>query len=210
MPHATPKLIRPPYTSSFRPCTCGATYKDDCICNQVNEQPVRLFKLPYADELYLCTCGATVRSDCTCSQETVLTTHENPHLRDPETVVWLLQQDAPFTIENAAEALKIELPNEKKFNAQLIVRMRLHRELTSCGCSYDAGTSRFTAPDVDTLRRLHLRPPVGSRSPREESQSSQAAPDRHRELSPAPHASRQSPPDDQPAENDLPARQQSA
>jgi len=169
-----------------------------------NEQPVRLFRLPYAGDIYLCTCGAAVRSDCTCSQELTLTTHYNRHLRDPEIVAWLIQQDTPFTTQEAADALGFPFADK---DIQLVTRMHLHRELDLCGCSYDIDTKKFTPPGVDTLRRLNLRPHAGNQSLREESRQSPLEPVRHHEHSPAPHEDRQSPLDDLLAKNDPPAPQ---
>lgn len=118
-----------------------------------NERPVRLFRLPYANEFYPCTCDAPAQSACTCSQETILSPQPNPHLSDPEVVAWLERQEAPFTLEEAAQALGIALTG-KNPDVQIITRVRLRRELSSCNCAYDAAARRFTSPGVETLRRL--------------------------------------------------------
>lgn len=158
----------------------------------LSELPAKLFKLPYADEFYVCTCEAIVRSDCTCDQETVITTHYNSHLRNPDMVAWLAQQSAPFRSRDAAVALGL---SEFMGRNETAVLLHVHSELKGCGCQFLNGL--FTAPDAETLSGLRLRRPAHSQSQPVAQQPSPALPADHREPSPASHADHRSTPADQ-------------
>lgn len=172
-----------------------------------DEAPVQFFRLPYADDIYPCTCGAAARSDCTCSHERTLGFGRNSHLRDPEVVAWLAQQQQPFTMDEAAPALGVAAVAADSAPIVLAQRAHLRSELMKCGCTYDEETKRFTPPSADTLLRLRLRPPAGNQSRSEESPPSHPAPDHRLAPSPAPSANRQSVPDEPQASGDLPSPQ---
>lgn len=170
------------------------------------EHPVRIFQLSYAKEFYVCSCGASVRSECICCQETLLQTAYNHHYRDPKVVAWLSRQNGPFTVSEAVDALRLG-SDDKSY--QLIMRMRLHRELSDCGCTYDVHTKSFIAPEAETLLRLRLHPSASSQSRCEEYQPCLPAPVLHPEPSPVLHADHQSTPVDQTEKNGQLTLQQS-